>query len=416
MTAAGISFGSAAQAPEPGASPPTDVFEARALLAKGDARQALDIAERAARARPSDPQPKLAAGEALLALERWGPAEREFEAARKLDLALPAPYARLGDVELRRAKQARNDGDGPLNRSRARVHYERAYERYRAGLKASPGDVECSKGVALVSKFVDSPVASIAAHKAWMAADPSDPAPYASLAQVYIELHRPRDAAALATQAPRGDLGRWVDSVLEISAYLFDAEFRIESLNVLDVAQSAAAFMPAYQAMRARNLALIGRLDEAYEVARRYVEAVPHPRPGDDPDGYVRLLLERLQSAPEIRAAYRERVWVASRPPAAARKVQPKWPLTSFATSFARVIVVALIDAEGRVEQTMSVPIARWDRPDRAKFEDAALQAAGKWRFEPARLGGKPTAGLIIIRFEYGVSDTMPFLAAVTLD
>jgi TonB family protein len=76
-------------------------------------------------------------------------------------------------------------------------------------------------------------------------------------------------------------------------------------------------------------------------------------------------------------------------PPRVIKGAKPQYPQAAFAAKIeGTVLVEALIDVEGRISRArviQSVP----------GLDEAALEAARRWRFEPARKAGKPVATII---------------------
>jgi TonB family protein len=108
-------------------------------------------------------------------------------------------------------------------------------------------------------------------------------------------------------------------------------------------------------------------------------------------------LYVRLEATPQGDGQYSMRIVSAGVGPRASTKVVPRYPDSALrAGRTGHVMVEALVNAEGRVEQATAV--AQYsDRP----FVNAALQAARKWRFEPERLDGQPMAAKVTIPFAF---------------
>ncbi len=82
----------------------------------------------------------------------------------------------------------------------------------------------------------------------------------------------------------------------------------------------------------------------------------------------------------------------------AARAVEmPMPPLPSGASANARVLLQALVDLDGAVQRPAYVG-------GPAELLQAAIEAAGRWRFEPARINGAPLPSAVLLQVAFTAS------------
>jgi TonB family protein len=89
-------------------------------------------------------------------------------------------------------------------------------------------------------------------------------------------------------------------------------------------------------------------------------------------------------------------------PPRVIKGVRPQYPQAAFVAKIeGTVLIEALVDVDGRVSKArviQSVP----------GLDEAALEAARRWRFEPARKGGKPVVTIIHMPVAFRIYDKEP--------
>ena len=88
--------------------------------------------------------------------------------------------------------------------------------------------------------------------------------------------------------------------------------------------------------------------------------------------------------------------------PVMTHEATPVYPILAYASGIeARLFIQAFIDAEGRVRHARSIACDQpgWD------FEDAAVDAAYRCRFEPARQNGKPIGVWITYKVSFVIGE-----------
>lgn len=85
------------------------------------------------------------------------------------------------------------------------------------------------------------------------------------------------------------------------------------------------------------------------------------------------------------------------------RKINPTFPQRLIDAGIARgeAHIAALIDAEGRVVDSLVVAYTEKD------FADSAMIALGKWKFEPTQVGGRGASTVLNLQFQFNIGETL---------
>lgn len=86
-------------------------------------------------------------------------------------------------------------------------------------------------------------------------------------------------------------------------------------------------------------------------------------------------------------------------------KTEPVYPAKAFATrAVGRVVLYAVIGSTGAVE---SVEVLRSSNPGYG-FEKSAARAVRRWRYQPARLDGRPVSTFFTVAFDFSFAADAP--------
>ncbi len=367
-----------------------DVAEAESAFAAGEYREAHTLASAAIEENQVDIRARLIAGMAGLRLlddkPRVGLNEVEEHFRMVLDLAPDTPgiHYLLGYTLFQKAEVLPK-----RRRQEALELYDEAAKLFAEDLKHVGDRAGALQGSAVSLGRLGRIDEALEAHDTWIALTPSDPAPYVSAIKLAVAERRAEEAAALlerAAAALEDELPGLFELGLECSG-------DDEMLPVL----GAVREMVKRPWERAALELLYFRGSERFDLAAPALEDLVAANP---PESIKKMLSTHFQKT-FTKNLPRETVDPRLSYPVRHEEtyVRPSYPERARGPRIeATVIAVGIVLRDG----TTRFYWAHSSRPGLG-FEDAALEAARQWKYEPGTVDGKPVDFFFVVRVEFNL-------------
>ena len=394
---------SLAAAPVGAAARDDAVADARTSLERGDHSGALLKAKEILLDDPRNVGALYVAGVASLNLDRLNDAEKYLEKAVRVAPETPDVGYQLGVVLTRIADDFKARGKDRI----ASGLYEEALLHFENELDRSPD--HAGAVAARASTYLKSGKTQHAteALEQWIATNPDNVDGYVALVRLYISEARPDDAREVLATMPTTDPKQRAEATFLIARTYYVQDRAPEGRPLLDELRTLPTDpwqVPALEAMDHLSLG------EGHEAAATLVEFVDADPPSEEVEivatAYHELYQQLRRSEAESEAE-EDRSEPRDTWPKPALRVPPKYPKDASRYGVeGEVLLLAIIEEDGSVGRlsVISTRATRHESLYRPQFEQAAIDAVSQWRYEPARLDGKPEAFPIVI----GVTFTSP--------
>ncbi|MDX1390253.1 MAG: tetratricopeptide repeat protein, partial [Acidobacteriota bacterium] len=366
------------------------VETAETAFAAGDYRSAYRDAAAAIERDPDDVRARLIAGLAGLRLlddrPRVSLDEVEGHFRKVLDLAPETAgiHYLLGFTLFQEAELLPN-----RRKYEAPALYEEAAERFSDELKRpTENRANASRGLAMSLTRLDRVDEALDAHDAWIAAQPDEPGAYVSAIKLAVAGARPEKSIDLLDRASK-EIDTELPGLFELGLQCAGEE---NMTRVIDTIGEIVEAEWAKNALAILSSNVSDRPDLAASALDRFLSSNPPESAKES------LLMHFLAGLTQDRS--RTTGDRGDHPrfgnPRRVEYVRPTYPIRARQGRIeATVVLVGIVRRDG----TADFSLARSTRP-RFGFEQAALEAANAWIFDPGTLDGEPVDSFYVMRMD----------------
>jgi hypothetical protein len=363
--------------------------EARAVFDSGGYRRALDLLKPLLKSSDRDPEPRLIAAESFLALHDSASARKQVDWLREHDPAEPRLASLDGRTLFLESEVERGLGHADAAKAGAAA----AAAEIEKALRTAPSDATLLSYRAVALWRAGEIDASLAAHRAWIAAHPDDPSAFGSAARVAAEAGRWSSVAALANLFPADDSAAAREDALHVlrSAIQFGADPSL--LGVLDRAESPTdsprqvAVLGAYRALLSPDADLPDAVIRAFDAGPAEADRV----------AIRKATMAALNAPPPLRR--HRRLAEGTRPERLVHSVPIPYPDVALRTGVTTdLVLVYRVMTDGTVSSihVLSAPYPTFEKP--------AIAAISQYRYLPATLDSRPVDVPVVYRIHYWIT------------
>jgi len=366
--------------PEQPADPNLDA--AKESFKKGDYEAALDSSKKVLEVKAEDLDALYIAGVSALRLGQLDAAEGYFNRLLQLEPRYPNVYFHQGHLAFARAEQLSKDGKA----EEAKAQYVEAAKKFAAELERDPGQVQTLRARALALARAGDIDGAIQAYEALIAAAPDSLSPYLALGSVYAELGRGDDALRMMDRAPKTNVKAAADGGFAIVRTLYSKEKYAETLTFIQKMQELFLDSRPLRGLMSATYARLGKLQESAQELCKFMSLKPPPEESSNVGEVLKMAFGgdwAEEKAPKLlpKGAI----------PELDRKYAPRYtPEARKDRIETQVMIMALVQKDGAVGDTCTVPSGVLEQLRIYGIEQAAIDCVKKWKFLPARKGGAP--------------------------
>lgn len=372
----------AATAQEPSEDP---LGEAREAFKGGDYAKALESADAALAADPSNPPAQYIAGTSLLRLGRLDEAETRLRALDEIAPRFPGLQFQLGYLAFSRAEGLAGQ---PGQEERAKAHYSDAASHFQQELERNPDQaaVVSSRAIALgkAGKLDE----ALAAHDAWAALEPESNLPRVSKGAFLAEAGRFDEAAAILDTLPQPDSATVAAASLAYGTTLYEQEKFEKAIPFLSKALANDPSSTRAEGLLVASYARLGDLDRVSAGLTAYLALGPV----EDEAAQVGEVIRKSFLGNGIKP-----------PPGTVRPVLKKLGPVRFPKDQrdsgikTEVLVIVRVLRDGTPGSMDVVPNRIYREMREKGFEAAALDAVRKGKYEPGTKNGEPVDMSVLV-------------------
>jgi TonB family protein len=379
----------AQQASPPPALSPEDqekLERVKTSFKKGDYQAALDTAKEILAVQSTDLTSLYIAGVSALRLKRLDEADGYLNTLYKTEPAMPNVLFHLGHLAFVRAEVAAKEGRS----DDAKALYEEAATKFDAEIARDPKQMQAMASRPIAYARAGKVDEAIKAYEAWIAAASEPTAALVGLGSYYAELGRTADALAVVDRLPKANPKVVGDAAYGMARWLYVNEKYEDSLKLIDKVFEFDPESKSAHGLKAVDLARLNRFNESAAELCRYMARDPQP-----------------EEASNVGEVFKKQFgeWAVGRggpPPAAQGQTLPsarKRAVPTYPDQARRerietqVIVVVRVKPDGTAADTCLVPTPGWQSIKSLGMDQAAVEAAKRWKFDPATKDGAPVEG-----------------------
>lgn len=378
----------AQEAPPPALSPEDQekLERAKTAFKKGDYQAELDTAKEILAAQSTDLASLYIAGVSALRLKHLDEADGYLNTLYKTEPAMPNVLFHLGHLAFIRAEIAAKEGRS----GDAKALYEEAATKFDAEIARDPKQMQAMSSRPVAYARAGKVEETIKAYEAWIASVPEPSAALVGLGLYYAELGRTADALGIIDKLPKTIPKVVADAAYGMARSLYLNEKYEDSLSLIDKVFEFDPESKSAHGLKAVDLARLNRFHESAAELCRYMALDPQP-----------------EEASNVGEVFKKQFgeWAVGRagpPPAAQgqtlpsvrKRAAPTYPDQARRERIeTQVMVVVRVKPDGTAADTCVVPTPGWQSIKSLGMDQAAVEAAKRWKFDPATNDGVPVEG-----------------------
>lgn len=358
---------------------------AREAFKSGDYAKALESADLALAADPSNPTAQYIAGTALLRLGRFDEAEVRLEALNETAPKFPGLQFQIGYLAFSRAESLAGQ---PGQEERAKALYSDAAASFALELQRNPEQpaVVSSRAIALGKAGMLEE--ALEAHDAWAAIEPQSNLPLVSKGAFLAEAGRFEEAGAILDKLPQPDGATVAAASLAYGTTLYEKERFAEAAPLLSRALANDPSSARAQGLLVACHARLGDLDRVSAELTAYLALGP----SEDEAAQVGEVIRKsfLGNGPKT-------------PPGVVRPVLKKLGPVRYPKDLrdarikTEILVIVRVLQDGLPGSMDVVPNRIYREMREQGFEAAALDAVRRGKYEAGTRGGQPADMSILV-------------------
>lgn len=375
-------------APAPPAAANPALQDAKDAFKIGSWADADTAAVKVLETQPTDLEALYIAGASERQLMNLPAAEAHLKALVDASPIFPLAHFQLAYVYFIQAESMVREGHFDA----AKARYAEAADEFGKELARNPSHMPSlsSRAIALTraGKLED----SVAAHEAWIAAAPQKNDPVVSLAATYAGAGKSSEAMATLDRLPDKNPKAVLDAVLAAANVFVARKDWGAAVPFLEKAADTDPTSTRALALLCEACARAGLIDDAVRHLQKLLTMEPTPDEAEAVGEAIKATVGNGRSAPSI---------AGLEPPAALRIPSPRYPKGQDTAVQTEVLVLAQIEKNGTVTNTVMVPNRIWKDIRTTGFEAEAFDAVRRGKFAAGTKDGQPAALWLVVAVKF---------------
>jgi TonB family protein len=376
-----------AEAQPPEAAPTDPVLEAaKEAFRKGDYQAALDNTTKVLAGRPEDIEALYIAGVSSLRLGQYDSADTHLNKLLQVEPRMPNVFFHLGHLAFARGDDLAKEGRA----EEAKAKYAEAAQKFEQEIaRVAPTDpppLQALQSRALALARAGQYDEAFKAYEAWIAAAPKSARPYLALGSLYAELGRASDAMAILDRLPKDNVKLATEGSFAIARTLYSKEKYAETLAFSQKMLELSLDSRPLHGLLSATYARLGNLQDS---ARELCGFMSQNPPAEESSTLGEVI--KMAFGGDWAEEKAPKLLPKGTLPELDRKSSPRYPPEARKDRIETdIMLMVLVNTDGNVAETCTVPSGVLDQLRQYGVEQAAIECAKKWKFLPAKKDKAP--------------------------